>query len=295
MDLSFIIVNYNTTVLTLACIGSVYQFTQDNKFEVILIDNASADRSILEVKTLYPDVIFLECPENVGFGRANNLGITHAGGKYVFLLNSDALLISDAASVFFKFMEEDRHRQVGCCGAALIDSDGHDQISYGNFPSFREAFSALGFLKLYPNYYRTKLSSGVKNDSDKTRAVDYICGADMFLRKTVLEETGCFDTDFFLYFEEVELSRRIKKAGYLSVILPKVKIIHYESASLGGSLLNNEKAKFLAKSRHIYFRKSQGVLSAMLINKVYALQALVFLIVKKNLSYLKMAGILFRS
>ncbi|WP_431293717.1 glycosyltransferase [Pedobacter sp. P26] len=106
MDLSFIIVNYNTTVLTLACIGSVYQFTQDNKFEVILIDNASADRSILEVKTLYPDVIFLECPENVGFGRANNLGITHAGGKYVFLLNSDALLISDAASVFLNLWKK---------------------------------------------------------------------------------------------------------------------------------------------------------------------------------------------
>jgi len=295
MDLSFIIVNYNTTALTLACIGSVYRFTKDNTFEVILIDNASADRSILEVKALYPDVIFLELSENVGFGGANNLGIAHANGKYLFLLNSDTLLTSDAASVFFKFMEEERHKQVGCCGAALVDGDGHDQISYGNFPSLKEAFSALGFLRLYPGYYRTKLSSGVKNHSEETRTVDYICGADMFLRKAVLETTGCFDPDFFLYFEEVELSLRIKKAGYLSVILPKVKIIHYESASLGTSVLNIQKAKYLARSRYLYFKKSRGMLSAMLINKVYALQALVFFIVKKKLSYLKIAGILFRA
>lgn len=295
MDITFIIVNYNTFELTLECICSVYQYTKVNSFEIILVDNASTDGSVKNISARYPDLTFILNEENIGFGRANNLGIQMAKGKYVFLLNSDTLLTSDAANTFLNYMEDERHLRVACCGAALIDGDGNDQVSYGNFPSLTEAFSALGFLKLYKQYYNRYLSSGVFNYSDEIRAVDYICGADMFIRKVVLDKIGGFDPRFFLYFEEVDLSLRIKKANYLSVLLPGVKIIHYESASVGGTALNYGKARHLARSRRLYFRKNHGKLVAMVINKIYAMQALVFLIVKNNRAYLRMAVILFKA
>ncbi|TBO43315.1 glycosyltransferase family 2 protein [Pedobacter kyonggii] len=295
MDLSFIIINYNTTALTLACLDSIYLHTKKNKFEVIVIDNASPDASINKLKILYPETILIICENNIGFGRANNLAIERATGKYIFLLNSDTLLISDAAAVFFNYMEDVKNLQVACCGGALIGADGCDMVSYGNFPSFREAFSSLGFLKFYKNYYSKYLSSGVLNYSERIRSVDYLCGADMFLRKSVLKEIGVFDPEFFLYFEEVELSLRMRKAKYLSVILPDVKIIHYESASFEGGTLNLNKIQHMAISRRVYFRKSHGKLASNIINKIYGVQALIFLLVKNNSAYLKIAGILFKS
>ena len=295
MDFSFVIVNYNTTALTLACVQSIYTFTKKNAFEVIIVDNASCDTTIGDIATQYPELIYIENKENLGFGRANNQGVKLSRGKYVFLLNSDALLTSDAGNAFFTFMEANENRQVACCGAALIDRNGKDQISYGNFPTFAEAFSALGFLRLYHRYHHQHLSSGVFNYSDEIRPVDYVCGADLFIRSTVITVLGGFDPDFFLYFEEVDLAARMKQAGYRSVIIPDVKIIHHEGASLGGSGLNHLKMAHYAASRRKYFEKRHGRFAAMCINKIYALQAIIFSVVKLEPQYLRSARILFNA
>jgi GT2 family glycosyltransferase len=294
MDVTVIIVHYNTVALLIECIRSVYQYTNNNTFEIIVVDNASADHDIKKVTDIFSEVQFIFNDKNVGFGSANNQGISIARGKYIFLLNSDTLLISDAVNAFFCYMEKPEHNVAACCGGDLIKPDGTKQVAYGNFPTLAEAISALGFFVFYRKFFDRNLSSGVFNYSDAIKKVDYICGADMFLRAEILKTTGIFDSDFFLYFEETELSFRISAAGYESILLPEVKIIHLEGASLGREPFNKQKLIFFAKSRRLFFNKCYGRLSGMVVNKIYALQALIFFLKKREAWYFQSALILFR-
>jgi GT2 family glycosyltransferase len=295
MDVTFVIINYNTAALTTACIQSIYQYTKEIDFEIILVDNASPERSVASITTFYPEIQFFQSKGNIGFGRANNLAIDQSKGKYLFLLNSDTLLISDAAQTFFHYMEDASNLSVACCGGALIHQDGKAQVSYGNFPTIFEAFSSLGPLLLYPTFFKRHVSSGVFNYSPEVRSVDYICGADMFIRKSVLDQIGTFDPEFFLYFEEVDLSLRMQIAGFKSVLLPQVKIIHLEGGSQADSSHHNPvKALEFAKSRQLYFKKHHSSFKTKIVNKIYGIQALLFSVTKREKSYLKVAKILFK-
>jgi GT2 family glycosyltransferase len=238
MDVSYIIVNFKTSLLTSSCIASIIKYTSSISYEIIVIDNNSGDDSVKQICQLHPEVIMISNVVNLGFGQANNQGIAIAKGKYVFLLNSDTWLISNVAKSFFDYMEVSINSNVACCGAALLDSDGRAQWSYGNFPSLLEAISSLGPFLFYKRYYIKHLSSAVRNCPEDISSVDYICGANMFIRKSILDKIGSFDPDFFLYFEETELSYRMKKAGYLSKILPQERIVHIEGAS------KSEKSEF---------------------------------------------------
>jgi GT2 family glycosyltransferase len=271
---SIIIVNYNTTTTTYECIQSIIKFTS-LPFEIILIDNASADRSIEEFKNLFPELTLILNKENIGFGRANNLGISIAKGEYLFLLNSDTLLTSDAACKFFDYMEDEKNNQVACCGGALINAEGKKQVSYGNFPSISEVFATLGPGIFYKNYYKKYLCSGVKIYFTAPQQVDYISGADLFIRKSVLDKTGLFDEDFFLYFEETELAFRMRKKGYLSVILPDVKIVHFEGSSHNTNQIL-EKKRVFAYSRLLFFKKCNGSLTASVARFLYFIQKLIY-------------------
>jgi GT2 family glycosyltransferase len=294
MDVTVIIVHYNTVALLIECIRSVYQYTNNNTFEIIVIDNASADHDIRKVTDIFSEVQFIFNDKNVGFGSANNQGISIARGKYIFLLNSDTLLISDAVNTFFCYMEKPEHYIAACCGGDLIKPDGTKQVAFGNFPTLAEAISALGFFVFYRKFFDRNMSSGVFNYSDAIKKVDYISGADMFLRAEILKTTGIFDSEFFLYFEETELSFRMSAAGYESILLPEVKIIHLEGASLGREPFNKQKLIFYAKSRRLFFNKCYGRLSGMVVNKIYAVQALIFLVIKWKIWYFRAALILFR-
>lgn len=270
---SVIIVNYNTTALTSACIKSVIKFT-NIPIEIILIDNGSADRSIELLKDEFPELILILNKENKGFGAANNLGISQAKADYLFLLNSDTLLVSDAVGSFLKFMEDKNHQHVACCGGSLISPKGEKQIAYGNFPSLAEIFASLGPGIFYKNYYSKHLSSGVKVYKNQPHRVDYISGADFFVRKSVLKEVGLFDEDFFLYFEETELAFRIQNKGYISFVLPDVHIIHLE----GGSHLTVqklEKERIFAYHRLLFFKKCYGNFTATVAKSLYFLRNLI--------------------
>jgi hypothetical protein len=271
MDISVIIINYNTTELTVNCIKSVLEHTRSNTFEIILIDNASKDRSIQKISTLFPDVRMIYNSVNVGFGRACNQGIECSKGKYILLLNSDAQIISDAPSTFFHYMEDDAHRAIGCCGATLISVDGQLQVSYGNFPTLKEAISTLGFNRFYKGYFDQSLSSGVVPFQISPHLVDYVSGAVFFVRRSALNAAGNFDEDFFLYFEETELSYRMKKMGYLSAIIPELKVIHIVGGSHEAGK-GREKSKIYSVSRILFFEKCYGKTSAMLVKYLYQLQ-----------------------
>lgn len=271
---SIIIVNYNTTALTRACIQSVIQFTSI-PIEIILIDNGSVDRSIEQLTGEFQALKLILNHENKGFGAANNLGIKQAKANYAFLLNSDTLLVSDAVGKFLKFMEDPNHQHIACCGGSLVSPAGTPQIAYGNFPSLAEVFASLGPGIVYKNYYKKQLSSGVKVYKSKPHRVDYISGADFFVRKSVLKEVGLFDEDFFLYFEETELAFRIQNKGYVSFVLPDVQIIHLEGGS-HSTTQKFDKNKIFVQNRILFFKKCYGDFTATVAKPLYYLRQLIY-------------------
>jgi GT2 family glycosyltransferase len=257
MDVSVIIVNYNTTILTSKCIESIYFHTNNTiRFEIIVVDNNSPDRSIIDLKLKYPLIKLILSEENKGFGYANNLAFKIASGHYYFLINPDAYLINDAISDFNTFMNDHKNSNIGICGAELITQLNYETVSYGNFPSILELISSIGFFKFYKAYFKKYIALGVVNFSQKIRNVDFISGADMFIRRSLIDKIGGFDEDFFLYFEEVELSYRAKLSGFKSYILPFIKICHIEGASQQTQTFNYKKYEYFSRSRNLFYIKS---------------------------------------
>ncbi|MFD0939090.1 glycosyltransferase family 2 protein [Pedobacter boryungensis] len=260
IQVSIIIVNFNSTQLLIQCLESITKHTTCS-YEIIVIDNNSTVDKPINLVEIYHNIHFIFNSDNLGFARANNQGISVAKGDYFFILNPDTYLKSDAIGAFLSFMECKENVNVACCGASLCLPDGKLQVAYGNFPTLKEAFSSLGFYRLYQAYYYKRLHSAIKASTKKTITVDYISGADLFLRKAALMETGLFDEDFFLYFEETELCFRFKKHEYKCVLLPLVEIVHLEGGSQ--QLKSNYllKYQFFAKGRSLFFRKCYGLIS----------------------------------
>ncbi|MCX5783504.1 MAG: glycosyltransferase family 2 protein, partial [Elusimicrobia bacterium] len=223
MNVSVVLVSYNTKELTLAALASVFEKTSGVSFEVIVVDNASSDGSAEMIRADFPQVRLIENKENRGFGAANNAGIKTARGKYIFLLNTDAILLNNGIELFFKFMESPQNLGFGCIGAVLIDGAMKPQISGGKFPSLTGAIiSNFFFGFIFPHFYRKFFYK----QSPRPQITDYVLGADMFIRRSALDTAGMFDEDFFLFYEEAELSHRFAAKGYKSAIIAGPQIIH---------------------------------------------------------------------
>jgi len=276
MDVSVIVVNYNTTQLTCQAIASVITYSQNVNYEIIVVDNASADRSIEFIQEQFPAVQLILNTANRGFGAANNQGMAIAKGAFYFLLNSDAYLCDNALLSFLHFMQTAGNEQYGVGGAELSTGEARETVSFGNFPSLLELFSSFGFYIFYKSYYKKHLNLGVVNDDKKVKDVDFISGAAMFIRRSVLEKTGQFDEDFFLYFEETELSYRIKKAGYKSIILPYIKIIHLEGSSQISTGFNYNRYAHFAISRNLFYKKAYGKVYAAFAKFLYFVHVAIF-------------------
>lgn len=234
MDVSVIIVNYNTKELTKACIDSVFAQTSGLSFEVILVDNASTDGSV-ELFEKDDRIRFIESGANLGFGKANNLGYQYATGKYLFLLNSDTLLLNNAIKEFFLQMEQ-HDESIACMGCLLIDAKQKPTHSYGRFPTFwnelvRKPFRTLQRLSFIRNRFDGYDGGPLSVMDERCFEVEYVTGADLFMRKTVADQFGLFDPDFFMYYEECEMQYRYRKHGYRSAITDAPKVQHL----VGGS------------------------------------------------------------
>lgn len=260
MDVSIIIVNYNTKQLTKACIDSIIEYTTDVTYEIILVDNASTDGSV-EMFSRDTNIRFLPQSQNLGFGKANNIGIQVAKGKYVFLLNSDTYLCNNALKLFFDFCEGNHDKKIGAVGCLLNGKDLKRTHSFADFPKISKVlFSRLvnPLYKLFGNTYNT-----LDNDSlikDSPFKVDYVTGADIFIRKSLLDKYGAFDPEFFMYFEETEMQHRLTKAGYPSYILPAPEIVHLEGSSIKKTNKRNiRKMMMVQRSQFLYFKKQHLV------------------------------------
>lgn len=240
MDVSIIIVNYHSAGMVIDCIHSIREKTENLTYEIIVVDNASGDGSLDALSQAFGDEITLiAAPENLGFGKANNLGAAQAAGKYLFLLNPDTILINNAVKVLFDYQEA--NPGVGVAGGNLYAPD------MSPAPSFCRRFDDLdgeqkraSWRHLISNKVHDKLSSrsgkaqpiSEFNHTDSPQKVAYIFGADMMLPKVIFDKVGGFDPDFFMYGEEEELTWRISQLGLDVMCVPQAKIIHLEGATV---------------------------------------------------------------
>ncbi|MGN0776122.1 MAG: glycosyltransferase family 2 protein [Candidatus Ventricola sp.] len=235
MDVSVIIVNYHCAQMTIDCIRSVFEKTQTASFEVIVVDNASGDGSAELLRQTFGDLIqVIESDENLGFGKANNLGARHASGEYLFLLNPDTILVNDAIGILRDYLR--KHPQTGVVGGNLYAPDMTPTPSYClAFDDLKRERRNAGWVHLIGSKVRTKLGIRGKmkefNFSNREKQVAYIFGADMMLPKCLFDEVGGFDPAFFMYAEEQELTWRITQRGYRVMSVPQAQIIHLEGAT----------------------------------------------------------------
>lgn len=249
MNLSIIIVNFNTCDFLKKCLNSIYENTKDIDFEVIVSDNGSTDSSLEMLRSDFPQVITVSNGVNLGFGAANNRALDIAKGKYIFYLNSDTILLNNAPKIFFDYFEAHQNENLGAIGANLLDKDNNVIHSYGTFAGFGLSFKQL--LKMYASnivlsfMYIFRISTARFVHSDKasfyTGNVDYITGADLFLKN---EASARFDELFFLYFEEADLQRQLAISGKQRVLIDGPQIQHLCGGSAGSDFSIKRKASF---------------------------------------------------
>jgi GT2 family glycosyltransferase len=243
MDISVIVVNYNTKQLTSACIESIFQNTQGVDFEVILIDNKSEDGS----RELFENdnrITYIWSFENLGFGRANNVGMLLAHGKYIFLLNSDTLVLNNALKSFYDYAENDGALSI--YGTWLKNKNGGITHSYGFFFHFRDFLSnVFGYHILRKNGKKEIFSSSVIS-------VDYITGADLFFEKKIVQQYGGFDYRYFMYCEENDWERRMATHSIERKIIGGPCIMHLQGGSQNNTAISIKKRICIFNSMCVY-------------------------------------------
>lgn len=280
MDVSIIIINYNTRQMTAECIDSIIDKTSGLSFEIIVVDNASTDGS-KDFFSRDNRIIYVYNSENLGFGRANNIGAKHANGKYLFLLNSDTILVSNAIEAFYSFMEN--NKDIASCGANLVDENGKMTVSHGNFPSLLQELSTIGFYKLYKKTYRNRIALGQFANEGNISDVDYISGADIFIRRNIFERLNGFDRDYFMYYEETDLYYRMSNSGYRSCLIPSITIIHKVGGSFSNKRYNISKFNLVFNGKLLFYYKHRSLIIILIMRFLSALAIIThFYVYKKD-------------
>lgn len=255
MNVSIIIVNYNTLHVLNPCLDSIIEHTIGIDYEIIVVDNGSTDGSI-EVLSQDNRITLIQTGENLGFGKANNKGLEQAKGKYILFLNSDTLLRNNAIKIFYDFAEQYQGK-LGALGGILEDRQGNKIHSYGQFPKMSndmQKYLWTPILKGFRIYRQPTIEY-----PEQWMKVDYVTGADLFVSRQVLETCGAFHPAFFMYCEESEMEHRFWQMGYDNILLNGPRIIHLE----GESSKTGNTSKFIRdtlrqqKSEYIYFKLTE--------------------------------------
>jgi O-antigen biosynthesis protein len=233
IDVSIIIVNYNSTELLKNCLGSIEKFTSGINYEVIVVDNNSISGEIDDLLKNKDRITFIKNDVNRGFGAANNQGVKIAKGKYVLLLNNDTILFENSIKKVFDFAETLEENEI--IGCKLLNEDKSVQKSVYDSPTLLNVFTANFFLYLiFPRSKHFNKYHLMNNGLDKTTEVDVVMGAFIFMSRIKFEELGGFDERFFFYMEDTDLCYKHKKAGGKVIYFPETSIIHLKGKSAKG-------------------------------------------------------------
>jgi len=263
LDLSIIIVSFNTRDLLRECLTAVQKESSALHCEIFVADNASSDGSAEMVEREFPTVHLLRSEINLGFGRANNLALARARGRYFVLLNSDAFLAPGALARSIRHMDANPNCALG--GGLLVGRDGARQPSARSFHSVTgDAIVLTGLAAKFPHSRIFGSFDRTWADARLSSPVDWVPGAFSILRPTALRQTGFFDPAFFLYYEEVDLCLRLKHAGYTIWYWPDVVITHIGGESsrqlktLDFSSTASQVVLWRMRSTLLYYRKHHG-------------------------------------
>jgi GT2 family glycosyltransferase len=267
---SVIIVSYNTRDLLRTCLQCLHAAIGDCRIEIIVVENASRDGSADMVAHEFPLVRLVRNTSNLGFAAANNIGFKLARGRYIILLNPDAQIQADALAG--AIIRMDSSPRVGMAGGRLVDRDGRDQPSARHFPSLlNEVLAISGLAARFPRSRLFGRFDRTWADPGEAAEVDWVPGAYAIIRRDALHATGPFDERFFLYYEEVDLCRRFKAAGWQIWYWPEIIIHHLggessrtvENAEISSS--GSQLVLWRMRSALLYYRKHHGRLGAGLL------------------------------
>ncbi|HEX2963133.1 MAG TPA: glycosyltransferase [Ignavibacteriales bacterium] len=253
IDLSVIIVNFNVKEFLQNLLGSIQKSTGNISTEVIVIDNASDDGSVEILREKFPWVKLIASEKNLGFGRANNLGLEISQGKYILLINPDTIVQEDTFQKLISFFE--KTPDAGLAGCKVLNSDGTLQLACRRgFPGPWTSFTKVtGLSKLFPKSRLFARYNMTYLDENETYEVDAISGAFMMLKREVYEKVGGFDCQFFMYGEDLDLCYRIQKAGYKVYYVHDTQIIHYKGESTKRSSLDETRVFY--EAMHLFVKK----------------------------------------
>jgi GT2 family glycosyltransferase len=263
-DISLIIVSFNTRDVLRESLQSVEREIGDLRVEIFVVDNNSRDGSVEMIEAEFPQVRVLRSEVNLGFGAANNVALALAQGRYIVLLNSDAFLCPDSLRLSVQHMDD--QPGVGLAGGRLVGRDFSWQPSARMFPSIVSDFLVLtGLAAKFPKSRFFGYFDRTWANPLQAAEVDWVPGAYSIIRTEALRKVGFFDPDFFLYSEEVDLCRRIQRAGYKILYWPDIVVIHIggessrqiktlEMSSAGAQLV-----RWRMRSTLLYYRKHHGI------------------------------------
>lgn len=224
VDLSVVIISYNSADFLRECLNSLYSFIKDVTFEIIVVDNASTDGTIELVRKEFENVIIVENRENTGYSAAINHGIERAKGEYCAIMNPDTRLTSNVFDPLLNYLKT--NPKSGVVGCSLKFADGRSQRSYFRFPSL------LGRLAYHTGINRLVNAESINRattpeDLSTPVNVEVVSGAFFTVKREIILSVGGFDTDYFLYHEEADLCFRLQKAGYQNALFPGLSLIHH--------------------------------------------------------------------
>jgi N-acetylglucosaminyl-diphospho-decaprenol L-rhamnosyltransferase len=227
-DVSVVVVTWNALPWLEQCLESV------RGREIVVVDHGSTDGTVELVRERFPDVRLIE-QENKGMGGGNNAGMRAAGGRYFFLLNSDAWVVDDALERLVAFADE--HPEAAVVGPKLLNTDGTLQRSARGEPTlWRLATEYLFIRKLAPRSKRLNPLYRGDFGHDRVEEVDWLFGPALLVRKEAADAVGLFDEDFFMFSEEVDWMTRFRRAGWTVVFFPDAEVVHVGGASHGGRM-----------------------------------------------------------
>lgn len=291
MDVSVIMINYNTFDLTKNALESIFMHTEGLRYEIILVDNASPDGSGDKLRDLFGNkIIYLQSGGNLGTSKAFNLGLTRISGKYVLWLNTDILMKENFIKKLYDYMESDPN--CGICGGNILDFNGKPAHSYcKEFPDLKTLKKTQNiFYLLFCKAFRRRLFDQY-NYSDRPIEVGYITGADMMIRRELFDRVGQFDEDIFMYGEETEFTYRVRHQTDMTVMsVPSAKIYHLEGASFSrDKAFSASRYRLVVSGTMIMYQKCFGRTAGMEYLKIIrrgriGRRNLSLLLLKKNLA-----------
>lgn len=261
MKVSIILVNYNSAALIRQCLRSIYEHTKEISFEIIVVDNASADDSRQVVRSEFSGVRLIESPVNLGFSRGNNLGAGAAKGRYLLFINTDTILFENSIRMLAEYL--DAQPGVGAIGPKILFEDRCFQLSAGRLPCLLREFTDKIVYSL-ARKWRKVICPLLERRYNATKEVGWLTGACMMVRHSAFSQVNGFDENIFMYFEDKDLCKRIHVSGWQIIYYPVTSMIHLLAGSSG--TIDTRKVNELYRASQVYYyRKHLGMLQSILL------------------------------